>query len=244
MSKLKTKEKEIAVPGEILATGMDFLPSYGTYREGDAIRAGKLGIVQIDGKVIKLVQIKGRYLPKRGDTIIGKVTDILMSGWRLSTNSAYSAVMPLKDASNEYIERGSNLARIFNFDDVIMCKITNVTSQKLIDVSAKGPGLRRLRGGMIITVSPYKVPRIIGKAGSMVSMVKQATGSQILVGQNGVVWINNDDPKMEVLTIKVIKQIEAEGHFSGLTDKIKKVLEKETGKKLDGEKKNDVQEKA
>lgn len=233
MSELKIKEKAIVVPGEVLATGMDFLPSFGTYREGDNIRAGKLGIAQIDGKVIKLIPVSGRYLPKRGDMIIGKVIDVSMNGWRVEINSPYSAMLMTKEATNEFIDKGANLTRIFNFDDYLVCGITNVSSQKLVDLTMRGPGLRKLRGGRIIEVNTHKVPRIIGKSGSMVGMIKQATGVTIVVGQNGLVWLNSEDPAMEVLAVETIKKIETEAHITGLTDRIKEFLEKKTGKKVE-----------
>ena len=107
--------------------------------------------------------------------------------------------------------------------------ITNVTSQKLIDVTMKGPGLRKLVGGRIIEVNTNKVPRIIGKQGSMVTMIKDATGCKITVGQNGLIWIDGE-PKMELIAVKTIKKIAQESHLSGLTDKIKAYLEKETKK--------------
>ena len=37
MTKLLINEREIVVPGEELAEGMDFLPSHGTYRDKDKI---------------------------------------------------------------------------------------------------------------------------------------------------------------------------------------------------------------
>ena len=55
MSKLLVKEKEIVVPGEVLAEGMDNLPGVGTYREGEQILAGRLGLTYIDGRTIKFV---------------------------------------------------------------------------------------------------------------------------------------------------------------------------------------------
>lgn len=232
MSKLLVKDKEIAVPGECLAEGMDYLPGSGTYREGEKIIASRLGLITIDGRAIKLIPLSGRYLPKRGDTIIGRVTEVLFSGWRINTESAYSAMLGMKEATSEYIPKGADLTQYYNFGDYIVCKITAVTSQKLIDVTVKGPGLRKLRNGRIIKVNTHKVPRIIGKSGSMVSMIKQATGCQIIVGQNGVVWLQGEDPKMELLAVETIKKIEQESHISGLTDKIKQYLEKETGKKI------------
>ncbi|MFC1722704.1 exosome complex RNA-binding protein Rrp4 [Nanoarchaeota archaeon] len=229
MEEIKIQQKEIVVPGEVLAEGMGFLPSYGTYREGDKILAARLGLVNIEGKVIKLVPLSGKYLPKRGDTIIGVVTEILMSGWRVDTNSAYSAVMNMKDASSEFIPKGADLTRFFGIGDYLIAKISNVTSQKLVDLTMKGPGLRKLKGGRIKNVTPQKVPRIIGKQGSMVSMIKQHTGCRLMVGQNGVVWIQGEKPEMELLAAQAIDKIEREAHLPGLTDNVKKFLETNGG---------------
>ncbi len=226
---VKVKNKEVVVPGETLAEGMGYLPSYGTYREGNNILASRLGLVNIEGKVIKLVPLSGSYLPKRGDTVICMVTEILMSGWRVNTNSAYSAVLNMKDATAEFIPKGANLTKYFDIGDYLVAKITNVTSQKLIDVSLKGPGLRKLSGGRVLNVTPPKVPRIIGKQGSMVSLIKQHTNCRIMVGQNGVVWIQGDNPEMELLATKAIHKIEEEAHMPGLTDNMQKFLTENGG---------------
>jgi len=243
MSKLLVKDKDIAVPGECLAEGLDYLPGIGTYREGEKIHSSRLGLVTVDGRAIKLIPLAGRYLPKRGDTIIGKVIDIVMSGWIIETESAYTAMLGMKEATSEYIPKGADLTRYFTFGDNLVCKIINVTSQRLVDVSMRGPGLRNLRGGRIIKVNSQKVPRIIGKKGSMVSMIKQATDCKIIVGQNGVIWLQGEDPKLELLTVETIQKIEKEAHISGLTDRIKEYLEKATGKKLvitEGGEQNDL----
>ena len=232
MSKLLIKDKEVVVPGECLAQGMDYLPGIGTYRDGDNTFASKLGLVTIDGRALKLISLSGRYLPKRGDTIIAGVKDIVMSGWLVDTESAYHAMLGMKDATSDFIQKGADPTKFFNFGDYIVCKITNVTSQKLVDVTLRGPGLRKLRGGRVIKANTNKVPRIIGKKGSMVSMIKQATDCKIIVGQNGVIWIQGEDPKLEILAVETIKKIEKQAHISGLTDKIKDFLEKKTGKKL------------
>jgi len=233
MSELKVKDKDVVVPGEVLAEGMDFLPSYGTYREGDKIISQMLGLINIEGKVIKMVPLSGRYCPKKGDTIICEVTEILLAGWRLSTNSAYEAMLSLKDGSSDYIDRGADLKPYFDVGEWVVAGVTNVTSQKLIDLTTQGPGLRKVSGGRIIKVNPHKIPRIIGKQGSMISMVKFATDSKIIVGQNGVIWIDAEDPKNELLAVESIKMIEEKSHISGLTDKMKGFLEKKSGKKID-----------
>ncbi len=232
MGNVLTKNKDIAVPGEILAEGMDNLPGEGTYRDGEKIIAGRLGLVMVDGRAIKLISLSGRYIPKTRDTIIGKVEDITFSGWRIDTNSAYSAMLSMKDATSDYIARGADLTRYYDLGDYVVCEVVNVTSQKLVDVSMKGPGLKKLDGGRVIKVNPNKVPRIIGKQGSMVSMIKDATGCRIVVGQNGLVWIDGT-PEGELTVVNTIKKIEDESHTTGLTDRIKEFLEKETGKKAE-----------
>ncbi len=225
MSKIIAKDKDISVPGETLAIGMDVLPGQGTYRDGEKIISNRLGLVLMDGRTIKLIPLSGRYAPKTGDTIICKVIDVSFNGWRLDTNSAYSAMLSMKDATSDFIARGANLTQYYDLGDYVVCKIVNVTSQKLVDVTMKGPGLRKLKDGRVIEVDPNKVPRIIGKQGSMVVMIKDATKCNISVGQNGLVWIDGE-PINELLAIQAIRKIEKESHLSGLTDKIKEYLEK------------------
>ncbi|MDP2750943.1 MAG: exosome complex RNA-binding protein Rrp4 [Nanoarchaeota archaeon] len=220
---LIVEDKTIVIPGEEVAEGMDFLPAAGTYREGDKIIASKVGLLNVDGRLIKLIPMSGRYMPKRNDVIIGKVIDISMSGWRIELNSAYTAMLNVKDATSEFIGRGEDLTQFYAIGDYVVAKVINVTSQKLVDLATKGPGLRRIRGGRIISVAPTKVPRIIGKSGSMVGMIKDATGTKITVGQNGLVWIQGE-PEKEILVVNTIRKIETESHVSGLTDVIKAYL--------------------
>ena len=232
MGEIIAENKSIAVPGEILAKGMDYLPGFGTYREGENIHAGRMGLVNIDGRAIKLISLSGKYLPKRGDTIIGRIEDVAFSGWRVDMSCAYSAMLSITEATSEFIPKGADLTKYMDVGDYIIAKITNVTSQILVDLTMKGPGLRKLGTGRILEVNTNKVPRIIGKQGSMVSMIKQATDCRILVGQNGIVWIQGE-PAGELIAVEAIEKIERESHISGLTDRIKAFLEEKTGKKIE-----------
>ena len=229
MGDLVVKDKSIVVPGEEVAVGMDFLPTEGVYRDGDKLYASRLGLLSVDGRLVKLIPLAGKYLPKRGDVIVGKVIDVTISGWRIDINSAYTAMLSMKDASAEFIARGADLTRYFTFGDYIVTNIVNVTSQNLVDLTMKGPGLKKLSEGMVISVAPNKVPRIIGKQGSMVSMIKDATGCKIIVGQNGVVWLQGE-PEQELIAVAALRKIESESHISGLTDRIKLFLEGEVKK--------------
>jgi exosome complex component RRP4 len=224
MGDMNVKDKTVVVPGEVLATGMDFVPAYGTYREGENVLAGRLGLVNFDNRLVKIIPLSGRYNPRKQDIIIGKVIDVTMNGWRVDTNSAYSALLMVKEATSEYIEKGADLTKYFDIGDWIACKIINVTSQKLIDLTMRGPGLRKLDGGRIIEVASTKVPRIIGRQGSMISMVKEGTGCRVTVGQNGIVWLQGT-PEGEIKAVNMIKDIERRAHEQGLTESIKSELQ-------------------
>jgi exosome complex component RRP4 len=225
MSKLLVKEKDIVTPGEALAEGMDYLPGPLTYRQADKIFSKVVGIVSLSGRAIKITPLSGRYLPKTRDKIIGKVIDILFSGWRVDTNTAYSAVLNMKDASSRFIRKEEDLSKILAIGDYVVVKITRVTSQNLMDLTMKEPGLHKINGGRIVKLNCQKVPRVIGREGSMINLIRGKTGCDITVGQNGLVWIKGT-PEGEYWTEQAIKLVEEKSHQSGLTKTVEAFLDK------------------
>jgi exosome complex component RRP4 len=226
---LKIENKSVVVPGDILAEGMDYLPGEGAFRDGDNVISSRIGLSRVDGRAIRIIPLAGTYLPKAGDRIICKVIDVTYSAWRVNTNTAYSAMLSLSEATTSYIERGTDLSKIYGIGDFLLAKITNVTGQNLIDITLKGPGLHKLSAGRIIEVDPVKVPRIIGKQGSMVTLIKNATDCQITVGQNGLIWLRGKDPAKEITAVDAIRKIEKEAHKQGLTDTMQTFLSEKTG---------------
>ena len=112
MSKLIVNERDIVVPGEVLAEGMDFLPGDNTYREEDKIYAKILGLIGVAGRVIRITPLAGPYVPRVGDKIIGRVIDITMTSWRVDTETAYSALLNVKDATTRFVGKGDDLSKI------------------------------------------------------------------------------------------------------------------------------------
>src|SRR3989344_5240439 len=102
MSEILVKERDIVIPGEALAEGMDYLPGDNTYRENNQIYSKVLGLASVQGRVIKITALSGPYVPKIGDKIIGEVIDIMLSGWRIGTGTAYPAMLNVKDASTRF----------------------------------------------------------------------------------------------------------------------------------------------
>lgn len=223
---IEVKEKDIVVPGQVLARGLEYLPGHDVVRDGEELVATRIGLVGISNRLVKIIPLAGKYLPKVRDSVIGKVTSVGFSGWRVDFGWAFEANISLKDGTSDFVERGADLTRYYKPGDYIMAQIVNVAGSKIIDLSMKGPGLRRLGPGRIIQIGSAKVPRVIGKGGSMISMIKEHTGCRVCVGQNGLVWLSADDPDMERLAVDAIRKIELESHISGLTERMKEFLEK------------------
>jgi len=220
MAELLKKEREIVVPGEELVKSMEFLPGRNCFREGEAIVAKKLGLVSVDHRVVSIVPLNSPYIPQEGDMVIGEVTNIQDNGWVIRIDAPHEAFLPLAGV-REYIDtRRTSLSKFYDRGDVIYAKVSRLQG-KSIYLSMQDIKTRKFRGGRIVKVNPAKVPRIIGKQGSMISLIKDGTGCRIHVGQNGKVWIDGGD--MDTC-IKVLSLIEKEAASEGLTDKVAGLL--------------------
>jgi len=216
---LVKQEREFVVPGDKIVSSMEYLPGKNTFRDGDSIYSKRLGIVHLENHVISIVPLSGGYNPQIGDMVIGEIEDAQANGWFVNLEAPYSSYLSLSGVRG-YIRQGTDLTTIYNVGDLIYVKIVSVSRQG-IGLSMQDDRARKLAGGKVINVEPVKVPRVIGKQGSMISLIKRQTGSNIVVGQNGIVWIQGGD---ENLATTVIKMVEMESHKEGLTDMIEKFL--------------------
>ncbi len=227
---MEESHREIVIPGEIIVSGSDYLPGDGTKREGNDIVAYRYGLSDKNGKLIKIIPLSGVFIPRRGNVIIGRVNDITFNGWLTDIDSAISAFLPLSEVPR-YIDK-NNLSDFLDISDFFNAKITNVKS-KGVDLTLEGKGLGKLEGGIIVKINPNKVPRVIGKEGSMIKLIKDETNCKITVGQNGIVWIRGENVEDELFAKKAINFVTDRTFISGLTDKVSKFLseEKNGGKK-------------
>lgn len=114
--------------------------------------------------------------------------------------------------------------------DMTVAKIWAI-NKRGIDLSIKSRGLGRIEEGMIFKINPNKVPRIIGKEGSMINLIKDNTGCNITVGQNGIIWVKGDKIEDELFSKMAILYVAEKSFMSGLTDEVKKWFEKNKSSK-------------
>ena len=224
------EKREIVVPGDLLAEG-DYIAGENTFKEGNRIYASRVGLIEYANKKIQVVALRAFYVPRIGDTVIGKIVEAGISGWVVDINSPYMALLRASDV----LERGFNprkddLTAIYDVGDMIIAKIISYdrTQNPLLTVNERGLG--KITRGQIVQITPTKIPRVIGRKGSMINVIKRETGCNIVLGQNGLILVSGRSLENERLAVMAIRKIEEEAHTSGLTDRITEMLRKEKRK--------------
>jgi len=213
----ETTKRKVVVPGEIIFEGEDYLPGDGTRKEGENIVSSRFGLAESAGRVVRVLPIFGAFVPRKGNVIIGRVSDITFSGWLVDIDSASSGFLPIEE-SPRFINR-NEMDQFLAIGDVIAAKLWSV-KPKGIDLTLKGKGLGKLDGGFIFRIIPSRVPRVIGREGSMITLIKERTGCNITVGQNGWIWIRGDSLDSQIKARKAIEFVADKVHIGGLTEKM------------------------
>jgi exosome complex component RRP4 len=221
MGKLMKNSRDFVTPGDKMVESMEFLPGKNCFRDGNSIYAKRLGLVSVQGRVLTVIPLNGVYMPTREDMVIGEVTDVQSNGWVVDIQCPYQAYLPLSGVRGYIDANKTDISKIYGVGDIIYGKIKMVNSVMSVHISMFDRICRKFSGGRVINVNPAKVPRIIGKSGSMIDMIKSKTGCHVVVGQNGIIWLEGDK---ETFVIDVIRYIEENSHIEGLTSHIEKIL--------------------
>lgn len=224
----KENKREIVIPGETIVFGQEYLPGEWTKREGKDIVALRFGLAEKSGRLVKIIPLSGTYMPRKGNVVIGRVLDITFNGWLMDIDAPYQSFLPAMEAS-KFVNK-NDLSECYDIGDMIAVKVLSV-KRKGIDLTARGRNLGKLEEGMIIKINSNKVPRVIGKEGSMINLIKNKSNCDITVGQNGTIWIKGNKVEDELFAEKAILFVTEKSFIDGLTEKTKEWLEKNKGVK-------------
>lgn len=210
-------EKRIVVPGELIIEDETYLPGELTEKRDGKIYSLIFGLAEEQNKLIKVIPLAGPYSPRRGNIVLGKVENLLSSGWLIDIGTPDSAFLSVAEVPR-YVNKDA-LDEVLKIDDMVVAKIWSI-SKRGIDLSLKSRGLGKIKEGMLFEVNANKVPRIIGKEGSMIKIIKENTGCDITVGQNGMILVKGEKIEDELYAKKAILHVCKKSYISGLTDEI------------------------
>jgi len=216
--------RKIVIPGEVIFSGDEYLPGEGTEKSEKGIIALRFGLAEETGKLVKVIPLSGGYLPRRGNVVIGRVEILTHNGWVIDIGNSENAFLPLVEVP-KFVAKGA-LHEVMDIGDMVVAKIFSIKGRS-IDLTVKGRGFGKIEKGMIFKINPNKVPRIIGKEGSMIKLIKDKTNCNITVGQNGFIWVENDDIKNELLAKKSVMFISQKSFIDGLTEAVEDFFEGE-----------------
>ncbi len=196
-------------------------PGHGTYRVGGKVYASVLGLLASHDTSVEVVALSGRYIPKAGDVVVGTVTDTQSTFWLLDIGAPRWA--PLHMTGTPWKIEVGETDRYLKIGDAVLVRVESLEATGRIGVTMLGEGLGRLDGGTIVTVTPARVPRVVGRKGSMVDTISRHTGAKVAIGQNGRVWIGGDPEAIRRVT-DVLHLIDEHGQRPGLTSHIENYL--------------------
>lgn len=214
-------ERKLVLPGDVVGDSRA-VPGSGTKRIGDKLIAVQAGLVQAIGERIHVLASSGAYEPRAGDQVVGIVTEANTGNWMVNIRAPWPAPLHVSEAPWR-VDFGET-TNYLKVGDALLCKVLFVDEQKKLQVTLKDRNLMKLEGGELVEVPVTKVARIIGKNGAMVNLLKEYIECWMLVGQNGRIWLNGE-PKEILMARKAIDAICDQAHLSGLTERIKAMLE-------------------
>lgn len=221
-------DKKIVIPGDYLSDDVKNAND-GTYVEDGKVFAAVYGLASLKNN-IKVVPLSGRYIPKRGDIVVATISEVTHSNWIADIRSPYDGLLHI----SEFPKRIDNddMAKHLNVGESVMTLVKDVDPTMKVELTLNDRRLGRIDEGRIIEVTPSKVPRMIGRSGSMITLLKNNTNCNVFVGQNGRIWITGNEKDMDFAE-KAIAKIENESHVSGLTERITSFLKKEKGENFE-----------
>ncbi|BBD71879.1 RNA-binding protein [Sulfodiicoccus acidiphilus] len=193
-----------------------------------------IGLLEQRENQLVVLPLEGVYYPRVGDLVIGLVEDVELYGWNVDIVSPYIAYLQGSSVLGRPVNSGEDLRRYLNVGDYVMAKVESFDRSSNPILTVKGKGLGRISKGTVVDVSPVRTPRLIGRNRSMVETLSSETGCEVVVGQNGRVWMNCSSKETEDLLVEMIYLIEREPYTKGLTEKVKSLIRDRLGVNVAG----------
>lgn len=219
------ENRDLVVPGDVLYEGR-IKTGDNTHRTQGKVIATRVGLVDYNRGMVSVIALEAGFNPLVGDMVIGNVVDIELGYWVVDIDAPENAVLNVPEAIDAPFRSDIDMPRILDIGDTIVAKIVDMDRRRTPILSILGRGLGKLEEGFIIRITPSKIPRLIGKKGSMVNMILKETGCNIVIGQNGRVLIQGKTREQEEMAVSVIHKIENEAHIPGLTNRVQAYLSK------------------
>src|SRR5918911_2782131 len=217
-------KRRYVVPGDKIIEG-NFRPLMNVIKGGNSIIATRIVIAETGRDGVKVIPLSGVYIPRVNDIVIGKVTDHSSLSWEVDINSCFAGHLPAQDVfGRDFSPAKDDMGRQLAIGDLITARIIvfDRTRDPMLTIQDKDLG--KIPRGEFLKISATRVPRLIGKRGSMIQTIEQATQTRVLIGQNGIIVVSGRNFEGLKLAVRAIRMVEEEAHMANLTQRVKVLL--------------------
>ena len=223
MKSVPEVKRRYVIPGEVVARG-NLRADINVMRDGERIVATRVGMAEVGHDVVRVIPLSGPYIPRIDDLVVAKIIDYSAFAWEADMNSCFFGILPAASVfGRDFSPAKDSLIDKLSVGDMIAAKVIAFDRTRDPLLSISGPGLGRIPRGQVVKISPAKVPRLIGKKGSMIKTIEAGTRSRMLVGQNGVVVIVGSTEDT-LKAMDAIYMVEQEAHSADLIERVQKML--------------------
>jgi len=222
---MSQSQDRFVLPGDVIVTGT-YRPEQNVVLDDDRVTATAVGFYEIEDNGGNVIPLTGFYTPKPDDLVIGKITSHTSFSWEVNINSFCVSILPAFDIfGKDYSPSKDELSSKLKTGDLIVGRIVNVNPGRDPLMTINGENLGKIDSGELVKISPTKIPRLIGKDGSMIQTIEAATNATITVGQNGLVVLKCDNSTSLKKAIEAVKIMDSMLDDTNVEEKIQNILD-------------------
>lgn len=194
--------RKIVIPGDLLTeTPLRILDAI---VENNKTYSTIIGLYDDEKK--SLIPLEGLWYPNRDDVVVGIIEESKLNTETVILNAPYKGLIISKYSESH-----------MNTGDFIEANVKELDKTGTVILTRP----KILHDGKVIRIKPSKVNRVLGKANTMIKQISEGTKTRIVVGLNGLIWLNGGNIDLAIAAIETVCK---EAHTTGLTDKISKMV--------------------
>ncbi|KAK0180042.1 hypothetical protein PV327_005725 [Microctonus hyperodae] len=184
-------QPRIYTPGEEVSNQTDYLRGHGTYvDEDELLRASVAGVLEKVNKLISIRPLKTRYQGEIGDVVVGRITEVQQSRWKVDTNSKLDSVLLLSSVNlpggelrRRSAEDEQTMRRYLQEGDLICAEVQSTFIDGSLSLHTRVLKYGKLSQGIMVKVPPALIKR------KKTHFHHLPNGATLILGNNGYVWI-------------------------------------------------------